>query len=148
MLVDPLPEFSDRAANIAGSTASGEQLYRQLAPCLHGQCLPVCGNCSREFVGSLENFAFEEVTYRRGTDTVTDKHVFHRATVAETSRQMEIATGKARLSIPADTMHSFASSNNKIAWELCLHGEIEGWPDVKLEFGLNIEPLPLTGGRA
>lgn len=90
----------------------------------------------------------EEATYRRGTDTVTDKHVFHRATIVETSRPMEISTGKGRLSIPAETMHSFSSSSNKVVWELCLHGEIESWPDVKQEFALDVEPLPLSGGRA
>jgi hypothetical protein len=92
--------------------------------------------------------AREEATYRRGTDTHTDKHVFHREAILDTTRPMEIASGKGKLTIPPDTMHAFASANNKIIWELCLHGEISGWPDVKLEFALDVRPLAIAGGQA
>lgn len=87
----------------------------------------------------------EEATYRRGTDTTTDKRVFHKAELIDTGRGMDIRAGTAKLSIPDGTMHSFAAPNNKIIWELAIHGEISGWPDVKQEFNLDV--LPLEVGR-
>jgi len=66
-----------------------------------------------------------------GTNTVTDKHVFFRQQLADTAKAFEIASGSAKLTIPARTMHTFASANNKIVWEIQVHGEIPKWPDVK-----------------
>ena len=83
----------------------------------------------------------EEATYRQGTNTHTDKNVFHVAGLFDTCRALDIRTGKARFTIPASTMHSFSSSNNKIVWALILHGHIQGWPDVKEEYVLSVEPL-------
>ena len=89
----------------------------------------------------------EEATYRQGTNTRTDKNVFFVLDLFDTSRSLDVRTGKARWAVPADTMHSFASSNNKIAWVFILHGHIQGWPDVKDEYALNVAPLPAAEMR-
>lgn len=93
-----------------------------------------------QFTITLEGH--EIARYRRGTDTHTDKHLFLKQSIVETAKQIEIAKGQKPLNIPADTMHSFKSSDNEIKWTLVIHGEISGWPDVKDEMDLQIFPLP------
>jgi hypothetical protein len=86
--------------------------------------------------------AREEATYRRGTDTVTDRSVFFRHTLYESASG---PASSARLALPETAMHSFESSNNKIVWVLTVHGEIRWWPDVKEEYKLLVKP---AGPRA
>jgi len=82
----------------------------------------------------------EEATYRRGTDTVTDKNVFATLPIVETEDRRDIVIGDTTLAVPPDTMHSFDASNNKIIWTLKVHGDIKMWPDVKEEFPLTVLP--------
>jgi hypothetical protein len=85
----------------------------------------------------------EEATYRRGTDTVTDRETFAEWTVVDTDATWEIPRGSATIAIPDDTMHSFDGGNNKIIWELKVNGEIARWPDVDEALALTISPLPV-----
>ena len=90
---------------------------------------------------SLE--AEERATYRRGTDTVTDKHTLYSETLYETSDLAAIMQGgRVEALIPADAMHSFDASNNKIIWELKCHGDIRRWPDVNDAYNLVVRPMP------
>lgn len=82
----------------------------------------------------------EEATYRRGTDTVTDKHVFTTIELANTDHPADIVGGAGSVTIPADTMHSFVAPNNKIIWSLHVHGRIDRWPDIKAEFPVVVLP--------
>jgi hypothetical protein len=84
--------------------------------------------------------AEEVATYRRGTDTRTDRHVFHLTTLLETRDSAVMQSGSVTLTIPGTSMHSFDAPNNKIVWKLELHGEIPRWPDVKLEFPIVVLP--------
>ncbi|MHC4636843.1 MAG: DUF3592 domain-containing protein [Planctomycetota bacterium] len=83
---------------------------------------------------------WEEATYRRGTDTVTDKETFYEMEVIQTSNPNSISSGQIGLVIPGDTMHSFEVENNKIIWSIDVHGDIKSWPDVKESFKINIRP--------
>jgi hypothetical protein len=83
----------------------------------------------------------EEATYQRGTDTHTDREVFARIPIADSSVDYEIAQGNIEVAIPDDTMHSFAGDNNKIVWSLKVAGDIPRWPDVDDEFEIKIRPL-------
>jgi hypothetical protein len=85
---------------------------------------------------------YESATYRRGTDTHTDREVFASIDLADTTAEWEIAQGNAAGAIPEDTMHSFSSSNNAITWSLHLHGDIARWPDVDESFEIDVRPLP------
>jgi len=87
----------------------------------------------------------EEATYRRGTDTLTDKSVFADIEIARLTPSAEMRSGSRNVSIPAGLMHSFEAKNNKIVWMIKLHGEIARWPDVKEEFGMTV--LPQEGGE-
>lgn len=100
----------------------------------------VVGRASR-FRGFTITFeGREEASYRRGTSTATDKNVFHTVIVLNTADPREMQAGRARLCIPATSMHSFAAPNNKIVWTLTVKGEIPLWPDVKEEFEIAILP--------
>ncbi len=79
----------------------------------------------------------EEATYRRGTDTSTDKNVF--ATI-EIVKKSNADPGRARVEIPAGTMHSFKSDHNRIVWEIHVQGEIRYWSDVDETFEIEVLP--------
>lgn len=82
----------------------------------------------------------EHATYRRGTDTHTDKQRFFKEVLYETCDPLEIPEGDAEIRIPDDAMHSFESGNNKITWEVHLDGEIPLRPDVDAEFPITVVP--------
>jgi hypothetical protein len=82
----------------------------------------------------------EEATYRQGTDTRTDKNTFFSLDLVDTTDPGEISDGKARVDVPADSMHSFTAANNKIVWVLSVHGHVRGWADVKDEYLLAVAP--------
>lgn len=82
----------------------------------------------------------EEATYRRGTSTHTDRQAFATLAVVDTSERLEIAAGEAAVTVPADTMHSFAATHNRIVWTLKVAGDIRRWPDVGEEFDLVVRP--------
>ncbi len=88
----------------------------------------------------------EEATYRRGTDTVTEREVFATLPLVDTANDWEIPRGSAAVSIPDDTMHTFTGPSNKVVWELKVAGEIPRWPDVDQNFPVTIHPFRL-GGR-
>ena len=92
--------------------------------------------------------AREEATYRRGTDTITEKSIFHQNEVARVSGQSEMQNGRAPLAIPLHTMHSFEAANNKIIWSLKLRGDIARWPDIEEEYVLLVAPQSNAAGGA
>ncbi|MBL8848196.1 MAG: DUF3592 domain-containing protein [Planctomycetaceae bacterium] len=89
----------------------------------------------------------ESATYRRGTDTVTDKHKFFQEVVYESHDPLEIPEGSVDVRIPEGVMHSFHSGNNRISWEIHLDGEIPLRPDVDAEFPITITPYEYTERR-
>jgi len=86
----------------------------------------------------------EEATYRRGTDTTTVKRTFARYVVLDTTEPSRIASGETLLALPADTMHTFEASRNKVLWSLKLHGDIPNWPDIDDEVALTVYPTALA----
>jgi hypothetical protein len=83
----------------------------------------------------------EKATYRRGTDTITDREVFASTNLVDTTSEWEIAQGNVEADIPVDTMHSFSSDNNAVVWSIHLHGEVPRWPDVIESFPLEVRPM-------
>jgi hypothetical protein len=83
----------------------------------------------------------EEATYRRGTDTSTDRHVFATIQIADKTDPALIRAGRRTVAIPANLMHSFEAPNNKIVWELKVQGNISRAPDIAEEFPLEVLPL-------
>jgi Protein of unknown function (DUF3592) len=83
---------------------------------------------------TIDLVGVEKATYTRGTDTVTDTHEFLRIPVAKTSDTETIRFGSASIQIPANTMHTFSATNNKIEWSIAVAGSIRMWPDIKDSF--------------
>lgn len=88
----------------------------------------------------------EEATYRRGTDTHTDRQVFATVPVVDTKEPFEMAAGSTSFLIPADTMPSFKADRNKIVWTLKVLPEIPGWPDCEDDFDIVVRPGSRMGG--
>ncbi len=82
----------------------------------------------------------EQARYRKGTSTYTDRSTFYETELYRTSDPNEIASGQVGFIMPPDTMHSFEAENNKILWDLDIHGSIKGWPDVKESFQITVTP--------
>lgn len=76
----------------------------------------------------------ESATYRRGTDTRTDKSVFSRIPLLETTDRSAMRAGEIEVVLPNDVPPGFKARNNKIEWFLRVRGEIARWPDVDDEF--------------
>jgi hypothetical protein len=88
---------------------------------------------------------WEEASYRQGTDTRTERKLFHAAVLADVTQPAAIPNGTANLSIPAGTVPSFEADHNKILWSLKVQTEIPGWPDSEEELAIRVEP-PAAGG--
>ena len=82
----------------------------------------------------------EEATYRRGTDTTTDTHIFLEIPLLDSTDRADFRSGSARIAVPAEAMHTFIAPNNKILWRLRVEGEIPRWPNVKDEYPVTILP--------
>lgn len=82
----------------------------------------------------------EEATYRRGTTTTTDRHVFARIPVAERTRTIEMYAGRGEVALPDGVMPTFDGGNNRIVWKLRVSGTISLWPDVREEYELRVRP--------
>jgi hypothetical protein len=84
----------------------------------------------------------EELSYKRGKNTQTEKETFAQLELLDTTRRAEIQAGKMQLIVPSDSMHSFENGSQKITWTLHVHGHIKWRPDVKLEYPITVNPLP------
>src|SRR6478752_5039001 len=67
-----------------------------------------------------------------------------RALPSRTTDSAVVREGKARVEVPADSMHSFTAGNNQIVWVLTVHGHIARWSDVKDEYLMSVAPRPRT----
>ena len=52
----------------------------------------------------------------------------------------DLAKGAARFTLPADSVPSFRSTNNRIIWAIDVRGDIPRWPDLKEEFEIQVRP--------
>jgi len=82
----------------------------------------------------------EEATYRQGTRTETDRQVFLTLNVADLGAAADLANGATRFTLPADSVPSFRSTNNRIIWAIDVRGDIPRWPDLKEEFEIQVRP--------
>ncbi len=90
----------------------------------------------------------ESATYRRGTDTHTDRHNVHEDTFvvceAGAADSFRDVTGEITLRIPEDAMHSFEANRNSVVWVIETHTDVPNWPDYTQHFLLEILPLRLV----
>lgn len=98
------------------------------------------GNVRRIRSLSITLEGVERATYRRGTDTTTDRHVFTKIPVVETADPAVISAGSGQIAVPGHLMHSFKAPNNEIAWSFKVKGSIPRFPDIGEEFPLTVLP--------
>jgi hypothetical protein len=82
----------------------------------------------------------EEASYRRGTNNYTDKEVFARIGLVDTTDEYQMANGSTSFTMPANTMPSFRAEHNKIVWTIKAQLEIANWPDSDEEFEVLVRP--------
>jgi len=82
----------------------------------------------------------EEVRYRRGTDTHTEVKAFATLAIVDTSDSYQLLSGSTSFAVPADSLPTFASENNKVIWTLKAQLEIANWPDSDEEFEILVRP--------
>jgi hypothetical protein len=82
----------------------------------------------------------EEATYQAGKNSNTVSKTFVDSALFDSTRGVEIQKGKAKLTIPPGTMHSFRAASNRIIWSIHLKAEIAGLPNLKEEFPLIVAP--------
>jgi hypothetical protein len=94
----------------------------------------------------------EEVSYRQGTDTRTEKRRVHEQ---ELYLEQELAIDRGgshevrrSFRLPPGAMHSFEASHNKVRWRIESEGKIPSWPDLKVHFPLIVYPPRDGGSRA
>lgn len=82
----------------------------------------------------------ESATYRRGTNTTTDRSVFTKFPVLDTTDRGTMRSGEVELVLPPDSVATFDASNNKLQYVLAVEGEIARWPDVDDKFQMHVLP--------
>jgi hypothetical protein len=104
------------------------------------------GSVSRVRSFSITLEGREEATHGQGKGKSTDKSTFAVIELARSKQAKELRRGKAKFTVPADSMHSFKSDHNKFVWAIHVKGEIPWWPDVGEEFPIEVLPQPLPPG--
>jgi hypothetical protein len=105
-----------------------------------------------QFTGRLDRIsrlrlslqAREEATFQSGKNSRTATSTFLNSSLFDSTRPVEIQKGKAKLNIPAGTMHTLTAGKNKIVWFIKLQAEITGLPNLNEEFPLVVLPVPLN----
>ncbi len=92
---------------------------------------------------TIEIHGTQSATYTRGTDTVTETELFEKIPVAVVEDAAQIAFGSVAVQIPADTMHTFEASRNKILWTIEVHGDIPWSPDISESYPFRVAPGPI-----
>ncbi|MFL6203122.1 MAG: DUF3592 domain-containing protein [Thermoanaerobaculia bacterium] len=82
----------------------------------------------------------EEVRYRRGTTTTTETKAFATTPIVDATDSYQMLTGSTSFAVPADTLPSFQSQNNKVFWTIRAQLEIANWPDSDEEFEILVQP--------
>ncbi len=98
------------------------------------------GNVRRLTKLTIVLLAREEATYRRGTTTTTDKHVFLNTVLLDLTDRAQMASGNMKVNIPRQLIHTFTATNNKVVWLLQVKGDIPKWPNVDAEFAITVTP--------
>jgi len=91
----------------------------------------------------------ESATFRQGTDTRTQRLVVYRQPLGNWRRVQPVPGGNfgARVSvtIPGDSMHSFASDNNAVLWRIVVKATPDRWPGFTRVFPVVVFPSPVGG---
>lgn len=85
----------------------------------------------------------ETATYQRGTNTYTVVHNHTHFEKSYPGRQYQSGQKfevSLPLQIPADGMHTFIATRNKLQWFIHIEVDFAKWPDYKEDFGVQVLP--------
>lgn len=82
----------------------------------------------------------EVATYRRGTNSVTERSIFHEEELLSTELVEMMRSGRVSTRIPADLVPSWKSANNRVEWSLSVEGTIAFWPDISDRHSIEVLP--------
>ncbi|MCG8455767.1 MAG: DUF3592 domain-containing protein [Holophagales bacterium] len=88
----------------------------------------------------------ESATYTRGTDRVTDHHVFFEQELYDTDH-LATSRGSLEVDLPEGLLPTFEAPSNKVGYRIQVRGEIGLWPDVAEDFPFPVYPPDLSGPR-
>ncbi|HLH27703.1 MAG TPA: hypothetical protein VKW77_02230, partial [Acidimicrobiales bacterium] len=66
--------------------------------------------------------------------------------LARANRGRDLRRGRAKFTVPADSMHSWKSGHNKFVWAIHVRGDIPWWPDIGEEFPIEVLPQRAAPG--
>jgi hypothetical protein len=92
---------------------------------------------------SLQLVLRETAIYRRGTDTYTVHHDYVIQRFDLMPRHFgagETLSDQRLWQIPAEAMHTFAATHNRLRWLIVVQVGISGWPDFKEEYEVQVLP--------
>jgi hypothetical protein len=88
----------------------------------------------------------ESATFRQGTDTRTQRLVVRRQPMAGWRRVQPVPGGRfearVAVTIPRDSMHSFASESNAVQWRIVVRAIPDRWPEFTRVFPVVVCPSP------
>lgn len=97
---------------------------------------------------SIQLIGNEEAFFQSGKSRSSEKENFFKRKIFSTTNLIDIEHGATNIHIPANTMHSFATSNNRVSWQILVQADVAGLPDIKDEFEIVVTPsLPATRGN-
>lgn len=86
----------------------------------------------------------ETAIYRRGTDTVTVTHdniINEFVLEGRTFNKDHVLTDQWDIEIPADGMHTFKASRNRLQWYIRIKLDIKGWIDFVRDYEITVVPM-------
>jgi len=89
---------------------------------------------------SLECKEINRRSSRRNSSAIT--HVIFQSELTSIADRSTLRSGHLETRLPDDAMHSFHSVGCRIEWVIRVHGRITGWPDLREEFPLWVDPHP------
>ncbi len=86
----------------------------------------------------------ESVSYTEGTTTRNESKRVH-CTLITNAKEVAIRSSEpwehsGKVTLPANVMHTFASSNNKVEWKVIVEGKVANWPDFSWEYPVVVRP--------
>ena len=82
----------------------------------------------------------EVATYRRGTNSVTERSIFHETEILSTEMVEMMRAGRGSTRLPAELVPSWRASNNRIEWSIAVEGTIALWPDISDTHTIEVLP--------
>jgi hypothetical protein len=86
----------------------------------------------------------EETTIRRGKNSSKKTETFEESVLYETTDPREMKASEVGCLIPETARPTGSQGDSRVYWQLCVHGTIPMWPDVREEYEITVTPTVAT----